>query len=224
MIEFQQVNANKLEDVSYTMSYSVIGESWDSFHTYISDKLFNSRNNLYSFKNNKIYKHNANNKCIYYNGVDKCYISPVFTNKDKTFILNNIYIETDVVNADKIRIDKTFNKLTVVNNYQGSNTISLVPYDVNKSALDNYDVANTRRVRNGWFFNKFRNKKANEFVKIVTESLGKYVHNTIYITDLNEGINRIIDNHVVILLEYDNTEQYDLFIYNIDINANPVER
>lgn len=224
MIEFQQLSSNKLEDVSYTISYSVIGESWDSFHTYISDKLFNSRNNLYSFKSGKTYKHNANNKCIYYNDIESCYISPVFTNKDKTFILNNIYIETDVLNADKIRLDKTFNKLTVINNYQGSNVIDIKPYDTKKSALDNYDIANTRRVRNGWFFNKFRNKKANEFVKIVTESLGKYVHNTINITQLNEGINRIIDNHVVILLEYDNKEQYDLFIYNIDINANPVER
>lgn len=224
MIEFKQLDVNKLEDLSYTISYSVIGECWDSFHTYISDKLFNSRNNLYSIKSGKIYKHNANNKCIYYNGVNKCFISPTFTNKNKTFILNNIYVETDVFNSDKIRIDKTFNRLTVVNNYQGSEVVNLVPYDVTKSALDNYDIANTRRVRNGWFFNKFRNKKANEFVRIVTESLGKYLYNSINITQLNEGINRLIDNHVIVILEYDNTEQYDLFIYDIDINANPVER
>ena len=222
---FIDVNDNLLEDVSYTMSLSLTTKTWDSFHGYIADKLFNTRRNLYSFKSGRIYKHNANNKCIYYEGTkQKCFITPVFTSKDSTFLLNNVYFETDVLNSEGIRINKTFNKIRIVDSYQGTNTITIVPFDTEKSAFENYDVANTRRIKNGWFFNKFRDKKANEFVKNITQTIDNYVYNDVNISNNLEGIRRFNDNYVMFILEYNNNEQHDFFIYSININVNPTKR
>lgn len=224
MTLFEEVSPDMLVDVSYTISYSIDGKSWDSFHSYLPDKLFNSRNNLYSVNDGKIYKHNADNKCIFYNGIEKCSISPVFKTDKNQFLLNSIYLETDVLNEQGIRISKTFNRIRIVDSYQGTNTIELVPFDETKTAYENYDVANTRRIKNGWFFNKFRDEKANEFVNNVREQIDKFVFNNINITNLAEGVRRFNDNYVMFIIEYDNAEQNDFYIYSIDINANPTKR
>lgn len=42
-------------------------EGWVSFHDYDSDYLFSSRENVFSFKNGLLYKHNTNlNRGVYY--------------------------------------------------------------------------------------------------------------------------------------------------------------
>lgn len=225
MTIFDDVTDEMLQDVSYTISYSPVGESWDSFHDYKPDKLFNTRNNLYSFKDGRVYKHNANNKCIYYNNVKhSCFITPVFTTDTKMFILNNLYLQTDVLNNEGIRLNKTFNRFTLIDSYQGVNTVNLVPFDTNISADANYGIANTRRVRQGWYVNKFRNKKANELIRNVIQTIDNYEFNDVNISNSLEGIRRFIDNYVIVILEYDNTEQHDFYIYDIDINVNPVQR
>lgn len=215
---FQEVDESYLTDESYTISYSLVGNSWDSFHEYIPDKCFHTRDNLFSIKQGKVYKHRANNKCIYYDGVPKnSIISPTFV-IGKHIMFENVYIIASVLNSENIRINKAFKRILVYNSYQSTGWTDIVVYDESKSFKDNYDEINTRRVKEGYFINKLRDNKANEYLSQVNEKLNGYLFNNLNLTNIRDGVKRLNDNYFIVLLEIDNSQQEDFYFYNISLN------
>ncbi len=222
---FQEVSSDWLEDVSYTASYSFVGDSWDAFHDYIPDKMFHLRKGLYSFKDGHIYKHNANNNCRFYGGTTySSMITKVFNiGEMKHFVLNNVMFQTDCTNTEGVRLDKTFDSIAVYNAYQSSLIVDVVPFDRGLSFDTNYDLANTRRLNSMWFFNRLRDLKAAETIHHVREVRDRLLFNVANQT-VPDGLTRVKDNYLVVYLVFDNVEQDNFAIYNIDINANQVQR
>ena len=62
--------ATYFEDNSWTLSYSLDTQSWASYHDYTPYGMVNTRNLLYSFNYDEVYKHNIPNKYAryYYDG------------------------------------------------------------------------------------------------------------------------------------------------------------
>jgi hypothetical protein len=67
------------EDKSYTISFSLIHDSWTSFHSYLPYYYFNDEENFYSLEDNRFWIHNKRGFQRYY-GIDNDFIiEPVFT-------------------------------------------------------------------------------------------------------------------------------------------------
>src|ERR1700757_4589572 len=64
---FKDVVPDEIIDKSFTLSYSIIGNSWVFFHDYLPDFYVHTRENLYSIKENAHYKHHAGPPGVYYN-------------------------------------------------------------------------------------------------------------------------------------------------------------
>ena len=62
-----------------TISYSVAGEGWNSFHSFIPDWMIGLNSSLYTWKNGELYKHDSNsNRNEYYGVAYPSTITPVF--------------------------------------------------------------------------------------------------------------------------------------------------
>jgi hypothetical protein len=62
-----------------TISYSVAGEGWNSFHSFIPDWMIGLNSSLYTWKNGDLYKHDSNsNRNEYYGVTYPSTITPVF--------------------------------------------------------------------------------------------------------------------------------------------------
>ena len=53
-----------------TISYTLEGRGWNSFHSFIPDMMVGMNSNLYTFKDGELYLHNSNNTRNRYYGVD----------------------------------------------------------------------------------------------------------------------------------------------------------
>jgi hypothetical protein len=61
-------NQDLVEDKSWTVAFSLMGEYWDSFLTYKPDWMWNNRNNFFTFAsgNVNLWKHGSRNYCRFY--------------------------------------------------------------------------------------------------------------------------------------------------------------
>lgn len=81
-----------------TISYSVAGQGWNSFHSFIPDKMIGLNSSLYTWKDGDLYKHDTNsNRNEYYGQAYPSTITPVFNQNPlenkvfKTIALNGNY-------------------------------------------------------------------------------------------------------------------------------------
>lgn len=234
-----------LIDVSYTMSYYPDIDRWLSYHDYLPKGIFNLRSGkLISFNNNKIYLHNSNNRCIYYNQVlNKSVITPVFTtdfidkNNIYSMLLEQIHWVCDFILNKQIIKNNTFTHLSLHNSYQSTNNIELKVFEKGGGLENQYDNKNIRLIKNNWQFNSFRDFVINhnivtfeEWSKvediIFNNSLSE---NNINISNLNtlkdfEKKKRFIDDYLIIKLENDNINQNQFLLNDISINSKLVTR
>lgn len=123
------------KDLSWTISYSFLQDSWVSWHSYLPNFYYNDSNNFYSSINTipKTYRHDKYNFQTYY-GVKKPYIIEYVLNKDSqiTKTLDDVSYLSKVEELDIDRnywIDKdyeTFDNILVYNSYQSSGIKDIV--------------------------------------------------------------------------------------------------
>ena len=100
VISTQQNTVYKGSDVTYnTLSFEPLVQGWTSFYSYLPDQMFSVRNNFYSTKGDKLYKH-------YSTGV----------NRGSFYGVNNSSNVTAVFNPEPTR-SKSFKTIS----YEGSN-------------------------------------------------------------------------------------------------------
>ena len=210
-----------LEDCDLTLSYSFIKETWISSHDYFPDYAFRTRNNkLYSFKNKSLYLHNSNERGLFYDNVKfSSYMTPVFNEDFKYFLLNSLSWETDLFKNNKRILNKTWSKISLHNSYQSTIELDLIPYD----SFCEIQNSNTKRVKNLWFFNHFRDNVINsQYVSFMERNCN--VDNVVTNVEEENCINykRFLDSFVIVKLEYDNEEDLELcfnkIMFNITVN------
>lgn len=211
-------------EFSFTLSYSPEIEGWVSSHNYIPNNYLAIRGSLYSFKNNKLYKHNSKKvKGKYYNDtIYPSYIISAFApQKDKDKVLINIQWITDVFKSTEDSIilpNNTFTSIACWNSYQCTGETTL------KVLTDIQDLdSNIRATGRTWKFNKIRDLVKNSELSFVDK-------NTYIIDDTNIDINKdftlkksLIDKYVIVKFSFDNSIIFnnlhsEICIYDIDIN------
>lgn len=148
----------------FTYSYYPPLKSWTSSHSYRPNFLIGDRNSLFAIKNNKIYKHNVEDRRgqYYDDTIHPFEIVAIFNPDEHSHkTTNNITWTTEFILNEAEQRDITFDKVLLWNSYQSSGDIDITPFDNSQSYEYNYDMANTRRIKRQWLLNKFRDKVAN---------------------------------------------------------------
>lgn len=209
----------------FTYSYSIDIGAWVSFHDYQPHQMFHTRDGLYSSFNNRYYIHNdPTKKGIYYDdSIYPFYIIPTFN--EPTGVNKYTYVvkwNMEVRKFDgSIQREETLTHLFLWNSFQATNEIQLTVF---KDLI--FQAYNTRKGAGVWKFNKFRD--------LVIDNTQLFVQNYSPIPS-NINVNkplqfkrRFIDHWLNVKFVYDNKlidgEQRNVYLYEVDVDAKPIER
>lgn len=188
------------EDKSFTLSYLPEINAWASFHDYKPLFYMNNGIDLFSFKDEDIYKHNVPtaNYTDYY-GTEHGMSLQVVDNREPTISkqLVNIEFITSVIQDGKEIWNETFDRFRITNSVQDSDIQSLV-YFTNAGG-------NLRNIEGSWRVNKFRD---------MTDANGNIPE-----TDIPwYNQKKFIGKYAIIDLYYDTPEDKKLALTDITAN------
>ena len=106
-----------LVDKSFTMSYSVKESSWVFFHDYIPDFYFHTRENLFSIKEQKVYKHNDGHAGQYYSGTKPFFIDIVFRGKEDMLLESIQWVSEFLTSSTDLKFS-TISHISIRNSIQ----------------------------------------------------------------------------------------------------------
>ena len=113
-------------DYSFTMSYSFMYNKWISFHSYIPQDYLYDRFDMYTIKDNSIYKHNNYDEyTTYYDQFEGCKIDFVSNLNDEDYIYSSTKVYTEAKVKDKREAKISFDKVQLSNSYQSTGELSL---------------------------------------------------------------------------------------------------
>ena len=215
--------ATYFEDNSWTLSYSLDTQSWASYHDYTPYGMVNTRNLLYSFNYDEVYKHNIPNKYAryYYDGGSQptyaSYVDAVFNAEGSTTkLFSTVNWISKIKNSSGANIhQKTITDLMIYNSYQCSGNIDLVlKTSSNEANISNYNMYNKEGT---WSVNKFRDVVINPDNSFIDSDLNLVTSN------LNSSLpwynkKRFIDKFIISRFSYSNSEQNSLYLYDVSAN------
>lgn len=234
-IVFCQIDINP-----FVWSYTPEKESWTSRALYQPEYLFNDRTGFYSLKGQILYKHNANNKAIFYGTIYPSWVVMVFrelppkrdpyeprdiqaSSIDAWFF--GVNWKTEIyLNGTKHR-DLTVNQITIWNSYQSTGIIDIQPFNSIKDFKSNIGY-NSRRIKDRWVFNQIRdlvNNSQQPFIEDYT-SIGSNINH-----DKDFRLKkRLIDDFLAIKYLFSNelisNLQPDCFLTDAEVEHNPITR
>lgn len=212
--EFQDVPVAEQVDQSFTLSYAVEGENWVFYHDYVPDMYFSTREQLHTLKSNKIFHHNKGPMGQYYDATTKKpFFIDVVARTGEEVTLNTVNWISEVFNQLGQPLEqRTFTHITIWNSFQCTGRIALD---------DNFELLqykNKRRTVAQWSFNDFRNELIERGIVFLQDIFNNFaiVPGTI---DAGKGwFDRDLmeDEFFVIRLEFDNTDNTNIYLHDVD--------
>lgn len=211
---YDRLLVSKKAESSWTVSFNPNNELWTSFHSYIPDYTFSlPGQKLLSLKDKEVYLHNVGAAGNYYEDMDvqSSFVDIVFNpepNIDK--ILANVAWNTNVYDGVLPKWNETFTHITVSTENQCTGRIALTRLD----GFSKFEDANVRVQNDEWFFNNlydiaseagFRTAITNDF-NLDNSKLNSNI------PWYNKG--KFIDKYVICRLEYDNTVERTLLLFD----------
>lgn len=133
-------------DNAFTISYSLLSQSWMGIHTYHPSVYLSRDKNTYCFYNyginSKYYELNKGIPGVYFDSVvHPCILQySLSTAFDATKVLTNLSIDNQILDSEVNTIG-TFSKVQVYNDFQNT---SLIPVEVDNTIVPNYNVNKTQ--------------------------------------------------------------------------------
>jgi hypothetical protein len=177
-------SAITLEDNSKTLSFNFEIGKWISFHSYISDMFCYLGDNLLSFKDKILYKHNQLNRKGQYYSEDRedFIIELIFNNGNE---LTKKYFSLDwicnfLTSNNILDSTKTFESIQCSNEYDNLGEQILTPF------INLLNKGNIRNVKGTWKFNQLKNSENNLLSdKYLSVILKDSDENSLYLYEVN---------------------------------------
>lgn len=228
LVTMSDITPDMVTNVKCTYSYNLSNDAWISAHDYTPSGVFSLRNTkVISFDKKSIYRHNVNNKCVFYDGiVYASYVTPVITNIDgndlrpsKAILLRSINWNCDFLDSERRKLDKTFTDISVHNSYQSTHIIKLKPI-TRACKLEDIDrTFNVKLLHNKWYFNRLVDsiidRSLHSYLETICDFVVDNVQQVSECRPFGAGNIRLIDDHFIIKLTYNNVEQLDMRFYDI---------
>lgn len=224
---------------SFTLSYSAEADNWVSMHDYKPQWYFWDRRNMYSTKDNYIYKHNANDG-TYRNFYSKDYpaeIECVALQDGESFIYTDSVLNTEAEKGGRKNLDKTFNKLAMYNTTQGTGTKNTIVYGDNRDTrigapIPSEIISDTCHIK---FHKKRRLFHFNNPMDAVKPTCAEEVltikEDCVIKEEINEGVfgvmpkirrsgdsKILVDDHLIYRFTYDQDNDTQLRLLNLKTN------
>jgi hypothetical protein len=163
---FRDVLPDAIEDQSFTMSFSMLGNSWVFFHDYQPDMYIHTHQYLYNLKDGAVYKHHQGPPGVFYSTnpnsffIDIVFVTEVrrrlgmvgsdYFRESGDMLLEAVEWVTEVLNDDTDQPNQTLTHLSIWNSKQHSGRIPLA------QVFTEIQYPNMRRTQGNWSMNNFR--------------------------------------------------------------------
>ena len=121
-------NENFFYNTGWSISYSFKHQAFISFHSYLSNMLFNDDTYFYSTKDNKVYKHLHKDSYTNFYDTQYPFIIEYVSNDFATDIIKSIQYYATFTNNNKT-LDKNYNNLLAYNSKQSTGKLNLLNID-----------------------------------------------------------------------------------------------
>lgn len=211
---YNRILLSKKGGTSFTISYDPAKEQWISYHDYIPDHMFRLTSDiLYSVKGMTIWRHQDGAVGTYYTSAFPSILDVALPTQE-TMIFTGVNWRTECFDTSGVlQYDTTFSHITPMTTEQCGGRIAIVrPTDV----YEIYD-ANCRVIHGRWYFNQIRD------VALVPGFRQGFANNfDLDLTKLDSNQDwyenrKIMDNFLICRLEFPNTTNLKLAIYDIGI-------
>lgn len=217
--KFIDVPPANLVDNSFTLSYSLLGQSWVFFHDYQPDLYVHTRNNLYSLKNNVLFRHHEGAPGTYYDNPKSFFIDVVFKaggNEKTDILLETINWITEFIPASgRDAIFSTLTHISAWNSRQHTGRIALA--DVLPEPLP----YSNRRTKGEWSFNDIRDILKDDSNQFVDSLFRNYalLNSEVEPNPVWYEQGALEDRWIRVRFEYDNTQNATVILHNTEITA-----
>lgn len=202
------------EDRSFTLSYSVKGDSWVFFHDYVPDLYIHTREKLYSAKNNQLYEHHAGAPGLYYGTAKKPFFIDVVFRADFDLILETVNWVTEFLQNDTDQPFKTLTHIAVWNSHQHTGRVPLDKLLTDKTLQ-------TRRTRGEWSFTDFRNVLATKGTRFLQSLFKDYALDPAQAAPDSAWYRKelLTDSWFCVRFEFDNTAESTVVLHETTVQA-----
>lgn len=216
---FKDVLPQQMIERSFTLSYSVAGESWVFFHDYFPDFYIAAREDLYSLKDNLIYKHHDGQPGRYYQDPTlppySFFIDVVFS-AESFMLLETINWITEYLNANDTESRfTTLSHISVWNGTQHTGRISL------SQIWDGLSYDNIRNTQGEWNLNKFRDVLADNVGDFLQDIFHNYALDPSKVNNSPVWYEQLLmeDKWFCIRFEFDNKQPGQLVLHDTMIDV-----
>ena len=178
-------NVKYFEDKSFTISYSLLSNTWVSFHSYLPLFYYSDHYTFFSSKSNVIFKHNILGSHQTYYGILYSHLietvsvsNPIVTRLWQDIVLETYARTWDNVNQDYYDVRYvTFNYITLYNSRQVSGELEMLVKDTQANPEDYYEQQTTNsntaitidRKERDWHINDFRDMRIDYAISMFTK-------------------------------------------------------
>ena len=179
-------NEEYFENKSFTISFSLLSNTWVSFHSYLPLFYYSDQHNFYSSVGvTKLYKHNiiGNHQKFYDKNYPYILETVSVSNPLTTRLWEDITLETyartwDATNKDYYDVRwKTFNYVTLYNSRQTTGELEMIVKDTQADPEDYYEQQTTNsntsivvdRKERDWHVNDFRDMRIDYTIPMFTK-------------------------------------------------------
>lgn len=233
---FKDVLPDSIQDKSFTMSYSVLGSNWVFFHDYYPDMYIHTHTELYTLKDNSIYKHNDGAPGKYYNDIPSSFfIDLVFTTEVRRkmgqvssdvfkesgdMLLESVQWVTEFLANKTDQTYKTLTHISIWNSMQHTGRISTT------DAFENVQYKKKRRTQGAWSLNAFRDLLQANGSAFLLDLFNDYKLDTSQVPQNIPWYNKktLQDQWFCIRFEFDNTSGQQLVLHDMIIQATKTDR
>lgn len=233
---FKDVIPSQIEDKSFTLSYSMLGNSWVFFHDYYPDMYIHTHQYLYSLKDSQFFKHHEGPPGVYYDGIPKSFfIDLVFTSEVRRtlgmvtsdyfkasgdMILESVQWVTEFLDNNTDQQYKTLTHISIWDSIQHTGRISL------DQIFTDLQYKQMRRTQGNWSMNDFRDVLQSDGTPFLLDLFNNYQLDPTKVPPYTPWYNRkvIQDQWFTVRFEFDNTSGQQLLLHDMIIQALKTDR
>lgn len=238
---FKDVLPTSIEDKSFTLSYSMLGNNWVFFHDYWADMYIHTHEQLYSLKNNTIYKHHDGPPGIYHYDKPTDPPKPFFIDIIFKMEIHRKYGQTVTEEFDEggdmllesvqwvteflaNNTEQVYSTLTHISIWNSSQHTGRIPLD--DSTFINVQFAKKRRNQGAWSFNAFRDLLQSNGSSFLLDLFNDYKLDPLQVPAFIPWYNRKVlqDQWFCVRFEFDNTSGQQLLLHETVIQAIKTDR
>lgn len=202
---------------TFTLSYNLKTAAYISFHSHIPSYLTNNRNNVFSVKYGRIYKHNSSlNNCMFYkNKSDNTYVKHddivdyifnslmndegAYVGSNTLKIFNNFEIDSFIVDRNnKYIYDRMMDKVAVYNDTQCSKELTI-------SSNSWFKNNHFRIIHSKGYLNYISDNVKDDTLPFIDEFTFSFINSNLTLKNFY-NISKFISNFVVLRLIHTNTK------------------